>query len=48
MNRHKLIQTEISNMIEAGFIREVEYPNWLANVMIVPKKTGNGEYVWTT
>ena len=35
-------------MIEAGFIREVEYPNWLANVMIVPKKTGNGEYVWTT
>ena len=25
-------------MIEAGFIREVEYPNWLANVMIVPKK----------
>ena len=25
-------------MLEAGFIREVEYPNWLANVMIVPKK----------
>ena len=25
-------------MLEDRFIREVEYPNWLANVMIVPKK----------
>ena len=25
-------------MLEVGFIREVEYPNWLANVMVVPKK----------
>ena len=27
-------------MLEAGFIREVEYPNWLANVVVVPKKEG--------
>ena len=25
-------------MLEAGFIREVEYPDWLANVVVVPKK----------
>ena len=27
-------------MLEAGFIREVEYPDWLANVVVVPKKEG--------
>ncbi|RVW36798.1 hypothetical protein CK203_103356 [Vitis vinifera] len=26
--------------LEAGFIREVEYPDWLANVVVVPKKEG--------
>ena len=24
----------------AEFIREVKYPNWLANVVVVPKKNG--------
>ena len=27
-------------MLEAGFIREVEYPDWLENVVVVPKKEG--------
>ena len=26
--------------MEVGFIREVEYPDWLANVVVVPKKEG--------
>ena len=25
-------------MIDVGFIREVTYPDWLANVVVVPKK----------
>ncbi|RVW67472.1 hypothetical protein CK203_063051 [Vitis vinifera] len=39
-NRQKIIRDEIDKLLEAGFIREVEYPDWLANVMVVPKKEG--------
>ena len=27
-------------MLDAGVIREVQYPEWLANVVMVPKKNG--------
>ena len=27
-------------MLAIGFIREVEYPDWLVNVVVVPKKDG--------
>ena len=27
-------------MLRAGFIRKVQYPEWLANVVVVPKKGG--------
>ena len=27
-------------MLRAGFIREVKYPGWLANVVVAPKKWG--------
>ena len=27
-------------LLEAGFIRQVQYPDWLANVVVVPKKNG--------
>ena len=30
----------MDNILEAGFIREIKYPEWLANVMVVPKKGG--------
>ena len=39
-NRHQIIQAEIDNLLDAGFIREVKYPEWLANVVVVPKKGG--------
>ena len=39
-NRHQIIQTEVDNILDAGFIREVKYPEWLANVVVVPKKGG--------
>ena len=37
-NRQKIIRDEIDKLLEAGFIREVEYLDWLANVVVVPKK----------
>ena len=38
--RHQIIQVEVENILKAGFIREVKYPEWLANVVVVPKKGG--------
>ena len=37
---HQIIQTKLGNLLRAGFIREVKYPEWLANVVVVPKKNG--------
>ena len=39
-DRHQVIQAEVDNLLKVGFIREVKYPEWLANVVIVPKKGG--------
>ena len=38
--RHQIIQTEVENLLRVGFIREVKYPEWLANVVVVPMKGG--------
>ncbi|KAM2200491.1 hypothetical protein ACFX1R_000437 [Malus domestica] len=34
------IEVEINKLIEAGFIREVQYPKWISNIVIVFKKSG--------
>ena len=39
-DRHQIIHTDVDNILAAGFIREVKYPEWLANVVVVPKKGG--------
>ena len=39
-DRHRIIQTEVDNILRASFIREVKYPEWLANVVVVLKKGG--------
>ena len=39
-DRHQIIQAEVDNLLKAGFIREVKYPEWLSNVVVVPKKGG--------
>ena len=39
-NLHWIIRTEVDNLLRAGFIREVKYPEWLANVLVIPKKGG--------
>jgi hypothetical protein len=36
--RHGAIEEEIDKLLDAGFIREVLHPDWLANPILVPKK----------
>ena len=38
--RQKVAQAEVQKLLDAGVIREVQYPEWLANVVVVPKKNG--------
>ena len=38
LDRHQVIQEEVDNILKAGFIRKIKYPEWLANVVVVPKK----------
>ena len=37
-DHHLVIQTEVDNLLHNRFIRVVKYPEWLANVVVVPKK----------
>lgn len=37
-NSQKVIQKKINKLLAAGFIWEVTYPDWLAKVVVVPKK----------
>jgi hypothetical protein len=34
-----VIKKEIARLLDAGFIKEVYHPDWLANLVPVPKKT---------
>ena len=38
--RHQIIHTEVDNLLAASFIREVQYPKWLVNVVLISKKGG--------
>ena len=38
--RDKAITEEVRKLLEANFIREVYYPDWLANVVMVKKANG--------
>ena len=38
--RQKAINKEVGKLLHAGAIREVEYPKWLANVVLVKKANG--------
>ena len=34
------IQSEVKKLIDSGFIREEQYPDWVANIVPVTKKNG--------
>jgi hypothetical protein len=33
-------KVEVQRLLEVGFIREMQYPTWLANMVMVKKKNG--------
>jgi hypothetical protein len=37
---NKAVAEEVKKLLKAGFIREVDYPEWLANVVLVKKSNG--------
>ena len=39
-DQHQIIKTEVNNLLAVGFIREVKFLEWLANVVVVLKKSG--------
>ena len=36
----KVVKNEVTKLMQAGAIKEVFYPQWLANTVVVKKKTG--------
>jgi hypothetical protein len=34
------VKSKVQRLLDAGFIREVQYTSWLANVVMVKKKNG--------
>ncbi|XP_073138042.1 uncharacterized protein [Henckelia pumila] len=38
--KDKVIKKEVDELLEAGHIREVQFPTWLSNVVLVPKSSG--------
>jgi hypothetical protein len=39
--RHETIRQELNKLLEAGFIRPVDYPSWLGNPILVQKPNGS-------
>jgi hypothetical protein len=39
--RHEAIRLEVNKLLEAGFIRPVDYPIWLTNPVLVEKPDGS-------
>jgi hypothetical protein len=38
--RVEAVKVKVQRLLDAGFIREVRYPQWLANIMMLRKKNG--------
>jgi hypothetical protein len=41
LERRETIRQEVNKLLEAGFIRLVNYPSWLANSILVEKPDGS-------
>jgi hypothetical protein len=50
MPDEKVVATkaEVQRLLDARFIRDVDYPTWLVNVIMVKKKMASGEYAQTS
>ncbi|XP_075507650.1 uncharacterized protein LOC142544492 [Primulina tabacum] len=38
--KDKVIDEQVKELLQAGHIREIQFPTWLSNVVLVPKSTG--------
>ncbi|XP_073037999.1 uncharacterized protein [Primulina eburnea] len=38
--KDKVIEKQVEELLKAGHVREVHFPSWLSNVVLVPKSTG--------
>jgi hypothetical protein len=39
--RRETFQQEVNKLLEAGFIRPIDYPSWLANPVLIEKPNGS-------
>jgi hypothetical protein len=39
--RRETIQQEVNKLLKAGFIRSVNYPSWLADLVLLEKSNGS-------
>ena len=46
--RQKVIEEEMDKLMKAGFMQEVNYPEWLATSCWLKRQIKNGEHVSTT
>ncbi|KAL2231185.1 UNVERIFIED_CONTAM: hypothetical protein Sindi_1712900 [Sesamum indicum] len=37
VERNRIIEEEVNKLLQAGFVREIQYTTWLSNVVIVTK-----------
>ncbi|KAL0414930.1 UNVERIFIED_CONTAM: hypothetical protein Slati_3324900, partial [Sesamum latifolium] len=42
-DKDKIIQAEVNKLMAAGHIEEIQFPEWLSNVVLVPNPEENGE-----
>ncbi|KAL0366130.1 UNVERIFIED_CONTAM: hypothetical protein Sradi_3503100 [Sesamum radiatum] len=38
--RNRIIEEEVNKLLNAGYVSEIQYTEWLANVVVVPKALG--------
>ena len=40
------VKEEIDKLLQARFIQLINYTDWLANIVVVPKRMDESEYAW--
>ena len=46
--RKKVIKHKVEKLLDVGFIKEIQYPEWLSNMVVIPKRTTSDECAWIT
>ncbi|XP_075524495.1 uncharacterized protein LOC142556884 [Primulina tabacum] len=44
--KDKVIDEHVRDLLKVGYIREIQFPTWLSNVVLVPSTPRSGECVW--